>query len=265
MSRRTLATSLLAAFLCLSANAQDTSLFAQSTQRGLDRTPIAYPSSRVHWLLMNIESRTIVASRWMTMNQPQPLGSLTKPVLVYAAGAIAPRILTASTQAGCTGDITLPTAIAFSCNAYFTAFASRIDPALLRRNTSILGLPTPPPNATGEDLIGLTTLWPIAPLAVANAYAHLITAHDPLIEQGMFLAAHQGTARALRAHNVLAKTGTAGCNNACFHHGNGFVVILAPATAPRYLLLVEAEGSTGAHAAELAEPMLQTLERLHAW
>lgn len=263
---RPILSALSIALLHLSAFAQSDALFAQAVQHGLEQTHIAYSPSRFHWLLMNVDSRIVIASRWPAINVPQPLGSLTKPVLVYAAsGGATPHIVAPSTQPGCGGGIALHVAIAFSCNAYFTAFATRIDASLLHRTASILTLPAPPADATGEDLIGLTTRWPIPPSSIAIAYAHIIAAHNAQIEQGMSLAARSGTARALQSHNVLAKTGTAGCAGQCFHHGNGFVVVLAPAAAPRYLLLVEAEGTTGAHTAELAEPLLQTLEHLHAW
>jgi cell division protein FtsI/penicillin-binding protein 2 len=80
----------------------------------------------------------------------------------------------------------------------------------------------------------------------------------------MRLATQEGTARALRAEDALAKTGTAPCLHRCLANGDGLVLALTPAANPRILLLVRQHGTTGAATAIIAAQMLHALKAQNA-
>jgi cell division protein FtsI/penicillin-binding protein 2 len=117
-------------------------------------------------------------------------------------------------------------------------------------------------------LIGLSTAWRETPLALARAYLLLLDG-DPesavrfRVLQGMAGAASYGTAAAvdstLGQNAALAKTGTAACTHPHRAAADGFAIVAFPATDPRFLLLVQKHGATGAHAAAEAAQMLQDI------
>ena len=72
------------------------------------------------------------------------------------------------------------------------------------------------------------------------------------------MSARWGTAQALRA-DVLAKTGTAPCSHSRKAPGDGYVAILYPAQSPRYVLLVQVHGVSGAVAAGTGSEMLAVI------
>jgi hypothetical protein len=185
------------------------------------------------------------------------------------------------------GSMTIEHALAVSCNAYFLALAREISDAgisgteALERIRTRYGLPAPPIPATPANLIGLRPGWRIPPLVLARAYAALATGTVPQpnsytatrLLAGLKQAAEGGTASraGLHAGGVLAKTGTAPCVSdawpnpePCIASGDGLAVLLAPADAPRLLLLVRQRGATGAQAAEVAGRMLARLEHEEA-
>jgi cell division protein FtsI/penicillin-binding protein 2 len=78
----------------------------------------------------------------------------------------------------------------------------------------------------------------------------------------MLLAAQSGTGeavgRAVEAE-VLVKTGTAPCAHARRSPGDGYAVVLYPATAPEIAFLVSVHGAPGSQAAARAGEMLRVL------
>jgi cell division protein FtsI/penicillin-binding protein 2 len=180
------------------------------------------------------------------------------------------------------GSMTLHRALAESCNAYFLALAKNISASgtpgveALQRVATAYNLPAPTAAATPASLIGLSPEWRVPPLTLARAYA-LLAAEKPSnapvrvqILAGLKLAAEQGGTASkvgVSMGGVLAKTGTASCVSAlnpdmerCMANGDGLVVLLTPADAPRLLLLVRKRGTTGAQTADVAGRMLARLQ-----
>jgi cell division protein FtsI/penicillin-binding protein 2 len=185
------------------------------------------------------------------------------------------------------GSMSLEHALALSCNAYFLALARSIYAAGISGTEALelirtrYGLPALPAPATPANLIGLSPGWRIPPLTLAHAYAALAVGTTPLpnsyvaarLLAGLKQATEGGTASRVGPHagGVLAKTGTAPCISEpwpnpepCIANGDGLVILLAPADAPRLLLLVRQRGTTGARAAEVAGRMLALLEHEEA-
>ena len=188
------------------------------------------------------------------------------------------------------GSLRLERALAQSCNAYFLALAGAIAASdrdssggdALSQITQAYGLPAPPlldeHAKMPAMLIGVTPEWRVQPAVLAQAYARLaLESRNATVVRllaGMRLAtlpggtaAHVGT----HAGGVLAKTGTAPCvprttatEDRCRENGDGLVVLMTPAEAPRLLLLVRERGTTGAMTAELAGRMLARIEEAHA-
>jgi hypothetical protein len=247
------------------------SLLAQAIQGTLSRRwP---PSDHLSWLVLDTASGQVLAQQWPSLDDPIPVGSLTKPfvALAYArTHATFPHTLCQGTQ-----DLSwlpkgqsvldLEHALAQSCNAYFLALARQLEPTVLQTITQLYNLPAAPPDATPAILIGLEPTWRIAPVTLALAYTRLANqpGNDSIIT-GMRLAAQQGTARALRAEDALAKTGTAPCLQHCLASGDGLVLALTPAANPRILLLVRQHGTTGAATAIIAAQMLHALKAQNA-
>jgi cell division protein FtsI/penicillin-binding protein 2 len=180
------------------------------------------------------------------------------------------------------GSMTLEQALAESCNAYFLTLARNISAAsthgveALQHVSAAYDLPAPPAPATPSSLIGLSPEWRIRPLALARAYALLATEKPSnaqvrvQILAGLKLAAERGGTASrvgVPMGGALAKTGTAPCVAAlnpamehCVANGDGLVVLLAPADAPRLLLLVRKRGTTGAQTADVAGRMLARIQ-----
>jgi hypothetical protein len=247
------------------------SLLAQAIQSTLSRRwP---PSENLSWLVLDTASGQILAQQWPSLNDPIPVGSLTKPFLALAYARTHntfPHALCQGTQDRCWlpkghGTLDLEHALAQSCNAYFLALSRQIEPVALQTITQLYNLPAAPPDATPAILIGLEPTWRIAPVTLARAYTRLANQPDNhSILTGMRLATQQGTARALHAEDALAKTGTASCLDHCLASGDGLVLALTPAANPRILLLVRQHGTTGASTSIIAAQMLHALKTQNA-
>jgi cell division protein FtsI/penicillin-binding protein 2 len=274
-------TAALITLLTVTASAQTsgpTSLLAQTTQFTLSRLWPSTTNPHLSWLVLDTTTGQILAQQWPALDQPIPVGSLTKPflALAYATTHTTFPHITCYGNSGLTpsgqpidrcwlprghGPLNLPTALANSCNAYFLGLSRTIDLTALHTVTQTYNLPDPPLNATPATLIGLNATWQIPPLAIARAYAKLLSQPDaePVLA-GLHLATQQGTAIALRSEDALAKTGTAPCQKHCLITSDGLIIALTPAANPRILLFVRQQGATGAATAAIAAQMLHALK-----
>ena len=247
-----------------------TSLRAQSTQSALSQVWPASTNPRLSWLVVDLATGQIIAQQGIDPDRPIAVGSLAKPFLALAYARTHsgyPHFTCRGAQNRCWlphghGSLDLQQALAHSCNAYFLSLAGQIDPAALQSVVQLLDLPAPPSGASPATLIGLDPGWQIAPATLARAYARLLTQPGTAdIFAGLREAASTGTAGALHGEDALAKTGTAPCHHrGCIASADGLVVALTPAAAPRTLLLVRQQGSTGAATAPIAARMLRLLE-----
>ena len=250
------------------------SLFAQSAAQILGRE---FTDREVAFLLLDVRTGALLASRWDDAGKPIPMGSLVKPFIALAYGEEHqfryPRHVCRGGAAGCWlprghGEIGITAAIADSCNSYFRMLTARMTSADVIPSAGRLGLDPPAPELSGADLIGVGNRWLVSPLHMAHAYLELNRRRDQPgvreVVEGMAQSARQGTGsevdRALQHSSALVKTGTA----ACTHHerapGDGFVVALLPAERPELLLLVRVHGVPGARAALTAGRMLRRIE-----
>lgn len=250
------------------------SLFAQSAGQILQRE---FSGKEVSFLLLDVQTGALLASRWDDADQPIPLGSLVKPFTAVAYGEEHqfhyPTHICRGDAGGCWrprghGEIGIASAIANSCNSYFRMLTTGMTSADVVPSATRLGLDPPPPELSGADLIGAGNRWLISPLHMAHAYTELNRRRDqPGVREvvaGMEQSARQGTGaevdRALKHSNALVKTGT----SACTHHdrapGDGFAVALVPADKPQLLLMVRVHGVPGARAALTAGRMLSRIE-----
>ena len=284
---KTIACGLMVAAICLTLQArlsppapfaQNTSarnsLFAQSAAQILQRD---FTDKNVSFLLLDVQSGALLASRWSDADQPIPLGSLVKPFVALAYGEEHayryPVHTCRGTAGGCWlpqghGKINITAAIADSCNAYFRMLTISMTSADVLSSAGTFGFDPPASKLSGADLIGVGNRWPISPLHMAHAYLELNRRRDQAgareVIAGMEQSAGRGTGaevdRALRRSTALVKTGTA----ACTHHerapGDGFVVALLPAEQPTLLLMVRVHGVPGARAAITAGRMLSRIE-----
>ena len=247
-----------------------TSLRAQSTQSALTQRWPRATNPRLSWLVLDLTNGLIVAHQGSDPDLPIPVGSLTKPflALAYARTHNAfPHLTCRGTQDRCWlprghGSLGVEDALAHSCNAYFLNLARQTDPNALQSVLLLLGLPSPPAEATPAELIGLDPTWEIAPATLAHAYASLLSQPDAgSILAGLREAASKGSASALFSADAFAKTGTAPCHNrTCVASADGLVIAITPIENPRTLLLLRQRGSTGAATATLAAQMLHVLE-----
>ncbi len=249
-------------------------LFSQSAGRILGRE---FTGSEVSFLLLDVRTGAVLASRWDNPEKPIPMGSLVKPFIALAYGEEHqfryPAHLCRGTAGGCWlphghGQIGISDAIADSCNSYFRMLTARMTSADVIPAAGRLGLDPPASQLSGADLIGVGNRWLVSPLHMAHAYLELNRRRDQPgareVVEGMALSARQGTGsevdRALPHSSALVKTGTA----ACTHHdrapGDGFVVALVPAEQPELLLMVRVHGVPGARAALTAGRMLRRIE-----
>jgi len=249
---------------------QSDSLFAQSVARQLARD---FNRAGLSYLLLDVTSGGVLAYRWPDSDQPVPVGSLVKPFTALAYGRAHDHRYP---QHRCTpGQCWLPrghgqqdmvSAIANSCNAYFRALSRSVSSEQIASITHDFQIPGPG-RADADTLIGVGREWPIAPLAMAQAYAELARRRtQPDLENiiaGMRLSASRGTGaavgRRLASANALVKTGTAHCTHSPRGSADGFVVALVPADTPRLLLLLRVHGSTGAQAAVTAGQILHAV------
>jgi cell division protein FtsI/penicillin-binding protein 2 len=258
-----LSASFFASFAHCTSPRPDT-LYAQSLQATL-------ATSHLELLVYDIAQSQTLASTFLSA--PIPVGSLLKPFLALAyLNTPHPAVKTichghADQCWTAHGALTLPQAIAQSCNAYFLALARTLQP-------SEITLPAaPPPNPAPEDLIGLTPRWLLTPETLVRAYAQLLASPTTpaQILTGMSASALTGTASRIGRHpgGVLAKTGTAPCipapNQPCRVSSDGLVLAAVPAKSPTVLLLARRRATTGALTAAAANPILTQLKALHAY
>ena len=250
------------------------SLFTQTIAESLKHE---FSSPDLSFLLMDIRSGQLLASRWENPETPIPLGSLSKPFAALAYGEHHdfqfPDHTCHGTRGGCWrpgghGKINLTSAIAYSCNSYFRLISANLDAAEVAGVASRFGLDRPDPSASGAALAGMGSGWRISPLHMAEAYRELIgERQQPGVGQiidGMAESARHGTAaevdRTLKLTSALAKTGTAPCTHEQHAPGDGFTIALFPADNPRILLMVRVHGVPGAVAAKTAGEMLRRIE-----
>jgi cell division protein FtsI/penicillin-binding protein 2 len=267
--KRAFALSLVLALCGLSGRGE--SLYEQSVQRAVNQH---FNSPDVSYLLIDAQTKNLIASRWPDSGRPIPPGSLLKPLvaLAYAEGHHFkyPVFVCRGSIDGCWyppghGRIGITQAIEYSCNAYFLKLAQRVSPQDMRVAVEQLGIAAAPRAFTPAALIGLGGTWRIAPQQLARAYLNLAAQADepgvaPLI-RGMTLSAEAGTTRAigraLGGRAALAKSGTAPCIHSRHAPGDGYVMVLYPAESPRLLLLVCVHGVPGAKAAVTAGQILR--------
>jgi cell division protein FtsI/penicillin-binding protein 2 len=256
-------------------NPPHTSLFAQAAAEILNRD---FPGDTISFLLIDIPSSRVLASRWDNLEAPIPLGSLVKPFTALAYGEhhafLFPAHVCRGTATGCWrphghGAVDLPTAIAYSCNSYFRALTEKMTTTDVAPTAVRFGLEPPAPGTAGPALAGLGDRWLISPLSMAHAYLELIRRRDqPGVRQiltGMAQSAEKGTGaevdRALPFPDALVKTGTAACTHSERAPGDGFAVAIAPSDDPQILLMVRVHGVPGALAAKIAGQMLRSVKQ----
>lgn len=250
----------------------DDSLFARTAAQVLRRE---FSSPDVSYLLLDIRSRTIVASRWENSSEPIPVGSLVKPftALAYAESHSFQFPEFVCSPNSCWyprghGKLGIVKAVALSCNSYFIQLAGDVRAADASSVAARFGLNGPGDNASADVMAGEHGVWRESPEALAKAYAELIGSRNQPgirdIAEGMAGSAKWGTALGLyrEAPNVsaLAKTGTAPCTHNPGAPGDGFVMVAWPADSPHHLLLVRYHGHPGAQAAFIAGKMLHALQ-----
>lgn len=249
------------------------SIFAQGVEATLNRQ---FTSSSVSYLLLDAHSGEILAARWANPERAIPIGSLIKPFTAIAYARTHrrfPAVVCHGQRDVCWlpgghGRMTLETAIAQSCNAYFLTLARELS--VQQANAVLTTYDLPPVNDANKSLAlaGLSSDWQVSPLALARAYAKFAqetrTRGSSEIFSGMRQSAKTGTARAVSValpdSSVLAKTGTAECTHTPRATADGFTVALFPADDPRIVLLARVHGVTGATTAATAARMLRALE-----
>jgi cell division protein FtsI/penicillin-binding protein 2 len=229
-------------------------LFDQSVAKVLQRN---FPEAQ--YVLMAAVTEAVLDSRWTGSDLPALMGSLVKPFTALAAGSAAAQCDSAKCwfRAG-HGRVGLKDAIAHSCNSYFLQVSANIAPARLQSVAQQYGLPMPD-SISPAALTGMGREWRIAPIDLAKAYSRLaFDSEAAVVREGMRASAREGTAKAIRIP-ALAKTGTAPCSHARKAPIDGYVAVLYPADVPKYMLLVQVHGVTGAVAAGTAARMLTVL------
>lgn len=249
------------------------SLYDQSMAEVLRRQ---FSSPSISYLVIDVPTGTLAASRWEDLDQPVPTGSLVKPFTALAYGASHgyqyPLLTCRGTADECWlprghGRIGMTEAIGYSCNAYFRKLAARVSREDAERVALHYGISGPLREFSPSTLIGLGTQMEMPPGQLARAYIELQShAGDPGVAElleGMALSARAGTASAIQKSlpgaPVLAKTGTAACVHRPRAPGDGYTLILYPADVPRWALLVRVHGVPGAQAARVGGEMLRAM------
>ncbi|MGH8702519.1 MAG: penicillin-binding transpeptidase domain-containing protein [Burkholderiales bacterium] len=243
----------------------------ESAARLLERRFADTPAS---YVLMDAATGIILASN-LDQDRPRPLGSLLKPFTAIAYGEAHafeyPRYECKGTTGGCWrprghGRIGIVEAIAHSCNAYFRSLSSQLRAQDVSTTLERFGLGPMDAHAGSAALFGAGDTWRATPRDVLRAYLEIAkrSAQPGAREvvQGMRLAAQSGTGEAVgRAvdADALVKTGTAPCTHARRSSGDGYAIVIYPADAPQFALLVSVHGAPGSQAAATAGEMLRVL------
>lgn len=247
--------------------AQAASLHDLSTEKLLAQR---FPQPAVSYLLVDIRSRDVVATRWSEPEKPIPLGSLVKPFTALAYGEghdfRYPEVVCRGETSGCWlpaghGRIGLSKAIAHSCNAYFLKLAAAVRNDDLDESVRRFGFAGPSQDQAAVR-IGLGGGWQVAPIVMVRAYCELASRGSErgmdAVLAGMALSAREGTGKGIGV-GAFAKTGTAPCSHRPRGPGDGFVVAIYPAESPRFALLVRVHGVPGAQAAVTGGAMLRAI------
>jgi cell division protein FtsI/penicillin-binding protein 2 len=231
-----------------------TTLFDQSVIQVLQRD-----FSKTQFLLVDVATREIIGANWREPEQPVPVGSLIKPFVALSGPSKKFRCNPRECwRPSGHGELDLPHAIAESCNSYFLQWNSSATPESVHAIAARFHLPAPA-DFTPATLTGFGFDWPIAPRQIALAYAALASDRSAsVIRTGMRMSAQWGTAKAIHS-DALAKTGTAPCAHTQKAPGDGYVALLYPSQSPRYVLLVQVHGVSGAVAAHTAGKMLAVI------
>jgi cell division protein FtsI/penicillin-binding protein 2 len=243
-------------------------LFRELLKRDFSQSDLSY-------IALDLQTDSLIASHWNGIEGAIPIGSLVKPFVAVAyAEAHGFRFPLHNCVAGTCwlphghGQLGIVRAVAMSCNSYFTNLAENVTAEQVIEVAHRFGLAGPQANATSAALAGRYGEWRESPLAVAHAYAELLSrSAQPGIAEivaGMRESARAGTAGAISGAvpmlQVLAKTGTAPCTHSPRAPGDGFLVAAWPSDSPRYLLLLRRHGRPGALAAFTAGQILRELE-----
>ena len=234
-----------------------------------------FSAADLSYIALDLRTDSLIASHWNDSEEAIPIGSLVKPFVAIAyAEAHGFKFPEHNCVAGTCwlprghGRLGITRAVAMSCNSYFTSLAENVTAEQVIEVAHRIGLAGPPASATPAALAGRYGQWRESPVAVAHAYAELLSrSTQPGIAEivaGMRESAQSGTAGALSRTvpnlHVLAKTGTAPCTHSPRAPGDGFVVAAWPSDSPRYLLLLRQHGRPGALAAVTAGQILHELE-----
>jgi hypothetical protein len=255
------------------ADATTDAFFAQSMQRLLERDV----DHQASFLLVSHEG-TVLAARWPQADAPVSPGSLFKPFAALASGAEHsdrfPVLECPGGAGGCWrpaghGSLNLSGAIANSCNAYFRALARELTARQVQIVAQPFGLAGPPQQAAGDELWGRSAAWKEPPLALLRAYQELAERRDlpgyKEVIRGMRQSGQSGTGAKVGLETgglvSLVKTGTAACAHQPHAPGDGYSVVLWPAEAPRYALLLRVHGVPGSQAAATAGHIVRLVER----
>jgi cell division protein FtsI/penicillin-binding protein 2 len=232
-------------------------LFDQSVVRVLTRD---FPQAQ--YVLVDVATREVLGRRWSS-DSPIAAGSLVKPFTALAIDSTntGPERCDPKHcwRPGGHGVINLTEAIAESCNSYFLQKASRIPAHRVAAIAARFDMPLPG-SFDPETLTGFGSGWRMSPERMGRAYAALVNERDTgTILDGMRAGARFGTSKLLKGA-ALAKTGTAPCSHAVQAPGDGYVAMLYPVERPKYMLLVQIHGVTGAEASRTAARMLKVLD-----
>jgi cell division protein FtsI/penicillin-binding protein 2 len=224
------------------------------------------------YLLLSIATQQIVESRWEDRERPLAIGSLIKPftALAYADthGFTFPILECRGSAGGCWlpaghGRLGMTAAIAGSCNAYFRQLAEKTSPDAFAARLQSFGMRAEASAATPSAMVGLGETLRLAPSAIIRGYVELVArAAQPgvlPIVQGMRSSAINGTGKGVGAAvgvDALVKTGTAPCSHSPRATVDGYTIAVYPADRPRFVLLVQAHGRTGAETAVSAGELL---------
>jgi cell division protein FtsI/penicillin-binding protein 2 len=239
------------------------------------RSPEVVPLQPAY-LLVDAVTEQILDAHWDDLDRALPFGSLIKPftAIAYAGqhGLAYPAFTCRGSADGCWlpaghGRIGVTEAVAGSCNAYFRHLAELTLPDALAATLQWFGVRVDAAAVTPAAMVGFGDGLKLAPAAVVHGYLELVSrASQPAIApvvRGLKESARGGTGRAvgvaLAGTSAFVKTGTAPCVHTPRAGADGYTVVLYPADRPRFALLVQAHGHTGADTARIAGDLLKKM------